>query len=108
LAWVVMTNPPKPRVRLRFCEYELEEMNSLVEYYGGLPRSSIVNIALEELFGSKDEFVFRKCKKHKVKLAIDEPLLLKLNETAKIYSVQRTDLIRLAMRNFKLKYGTQQ
>lgn len=108
MAWVDMTNPPKPRVTLRFCEYELEEMKNLLDPYGIFPRSSMVNIALEHLFGSKNDSVFRKCKKHKVKLTIDEPLLAKLNETAKTYSVQRTDLIRLAIHNFKLKYGTEQ
>jgi len=103
-----MTNPPKPRATLRFCEYELEEMNNIVKSYGGFPRSSIVSIALEHLLGSKDESVFRKCRKHKVKLAINERLLVELNETARTYSVQRTDLIRFAIRNFRLKYDPQQ
>jgi hypothetical protein len=83
-------------------------MNNIVKSYGGFPRSSMVSIALEHLFGSRDESVFRKCRKHKVKLAINEPLLVKLNETARTYSVQRTDLIRLAIRNFKLEYASQQ
>ena len=95
-----LTNPPKPKVTLRFSEHELEEMTRLLDSYGGkkfFPRSSMVNIALEHLFGSKDDSVFRKCKKHKIKLAIDPPLLIKLNETAKTYSVQRIELIRLAI-----------
>ena len=92
---------------MRFCEYELEEMNKITESYGGFPRSGIVSIALNHLIGSEDESVFRKCRKHKVKLAISESLLAKLNETARTHSVQRTDLIRLAIRNFKLKYDQQ-
>ena len=101
--WFGMTNPPKPRVALRFCEYELGELQELTRSYGGFPLSSIVNIALEHLFGSPNRSVFAKCKKHKLKLAINEPLIIKLNEMAKTYSVKRSDLIRLAIRNFRLE-----
>ncbi len=101
--WFGMTNPPKPRVALRFCEYELGELRELTRSYGGFPLSSIVNIALEHLFGSPNPSVFAKCKKHKLKLAINEPLIIKLNEMAKTYSVKRSDLIRLAIRNFRLE-----
>lgn len=83
-------------------------MNNIAAYFGGFPRSTIVSTALEHLFSSKDESVFRKCKKHRIKLAIGEKLLVKLNETARTYSVHRTDLIRLAIRNFKMEYGSQQ
>jgi len=99
-----MTNPPKPRITVRLSEYELQEFKDLVDSYGGygfFPRSSMVNIALEHLFASEDDSVFKKCRKHKTKLAIDPPLLTKLNETAKTYSVQRTELIRLAMRRLQ-------
>jgi hypothetical protein len=99
-----MTNPPNPRITIRFSEYELEEMKDLVDCYGGygfFPRSSMVNIALEHLFASANDSVFRKCKKHKTKLAIDPSLLAKLNETAETYQVQRTDLIRLSIQRLQ-------
>jgi len=42
-------------VILRFCSYELEELDNLVNAYGGLPRSSLVNIALNEFLHSPKE-----------------------------------------------------
>ena len=88
---------------MRFCEYELEEMHHLTRHYGGFPPKQIVNIALEHLFGFPNQTVSAKCKKHKINFVIDEPLIVKLNEIAKTYSVRRSDLIRLAILNFKLE-----
>jgi metal-responsive CopG/Arc/MetJ family transcriptional regulator len=90
---------------LRFCSYELEELDSLVNAYGGLPRSSLVNIALNELLYSPKEDDFKMCRKHRVNLAIRPEKLSQLTQYAKAYSVHRTDLIRLAIRNFKQKYS---
>lgn len=81
-----MTNPRKPSVILRFCEYELEEIDRLVRTYGGLPRSSIVNIALETFLHSAKESDFQKCKKRKVSLVIDPDKLNRLTQHAKTYS----------------------
>ena len=94
-------------VILRFCRYELEELDRLVRAYGGLPRSSLVNIALDEFLHSPKEQDFQMCKKHKVNLALRPEKLSKLTQYAKAYGVHRTDLIRLAIRNFKQKYSTQ-
>lgn len=91
-------------VILRFCEYDLEELDRLVRVYGGLPRSSLVNIALEEFLDSPKERDFQMCKKRKVNLAMRPDKLGKLKEYAKTYGVHRTDLIRLAIHNFKQKY----
>ena len=94
-------------VILRFCSYELEELDNLVNAYGGLSRSSLVNIALNEfLYSPKDED-FQMCRKHRVNLAIRPEKLSKLTQYAKAYGVHRTDLIRLAIRNFKQKYSNQ-
>ena len=92
-------------VILRFCEYDLEELDRLVKVYGGVPRSSLVNIALEEFLYSPKERDFQICKKRKVNLALRPDKLGKLSEYAKTYGVHRTDLIRLAIHNFKQKYG---
>jgi metal-responsive CopG/Arc/MetJ family transcriptional regulator len=92
-------------VILRFCEYDLEELDSLVRAYGGFPRSSLVNIAIEEFLHSPRERDFQVCKKRKINLALRPDMLSKLDEYAKTYGVHRTDLIRLAIHNFKQKYG---
>ncbi len=83
----------------------MEELDRLVHMYGGLPRSSIVNIALENFLHSPKESDFQICRKRKVSLIIDQPILSKLTEYAKSFGVRRTDLIRLAIRNFKMKYA---
>jgi hypothetical protein len=44
------------------------------------------------------------CRKRKVNLLIDPSKLDKLNEYAKSYGVRRSDLLRLAIRNFELKH----
>jgi len=93
-------------VILRFCEYDLEELDRLVRVYGGLPRSSLVNIAIEEFLHSPKERDFQMCRKRRINLAMRPDKLGKLNEYAKTYGVHRTDLIRLAIHNFKQKYGT--
>lgn len=92
-------------VILRFCEYDLEELDSLVRVYGGLPRSSLVNIAIEEFLHSPKERDFQMCKKRKINLAMRPDKLSKLTEYAEAYGVHRSDLIRLAIHNFKQKYG---
>ena len=92
---------------LRFCSYELEELDGLVDAYGGLPRSSLVNIALEEFLHWHKEQDFQMCRKHKINLAVRPEKLSKLTQCAKEHGVHRTDLIRLAIRNFKQKYSTQ-
>jgi len=102
-----MTNPRKPGVVLRFCEYELEELNRLAKISGDLPRSSIVNIALEHFLRSPTEADFLKCRKRKVNMIIGPDLLKKLTEKAENHKVHRTDLIRLAIHNFKQKYDPQ-
>jgi hypothetical protein len=94
-------------VILRFCSYELEELDNLVNAYGGLPRSSLVNIALDEFLYSPKEQDFKMCRKHRVNLAIRPDKLSNLAQYAKAYGVRRTDLIHLAIRNFKQKYSTQ-
>ena len=93
-------------VILRFCRYELEELDRLVHEYS-LPRSSLVNIALDEFLHSPKEQDFQMCKKHKVNLALRPEKLSKLTQYAKAYGVHRTDLIRLAIRNFQQKYSIQ-
>jgi metal-responsive CopG/Arc/MetJ family transcriptional regulator len=92
-------------VILRFCEYDLEELDNLVRVYGGLARSSLVNIAVDEFLHSPTDRDFQICKKRKINLAMRPDRLGKLTEYAKNYGVHRTDLIRLAIRNFKQKYG---
>lgn len=94
-------------VILRFCTYELEELDSLVNAYGGLPRSTLVNIALDEFLYSPKEQDFEMCRKHRVNLAIRPEKLSRLTHYAKAYSVHRTDLIHLAIRNFEQKYSIQ-
>ena len=94
-------------VILRFCEYELEELDGLVHAYGGLPRSSLVNIAIEEFLHSPKEQDFQMCRKRKVNLALRPKRVNELTQCAKAYKVHRTDLIRLAIRNFKQKYTIQ-
>jgi hypothetical protein len=106
LGWAALTNPRKPSVILRFCEHELEELDRLVHYYGGFPRSSIVNIALETFLNHAKESDIQSCRKRKVNLVIDRRKFEKLTEYAKTYGVHRTDLIRLAIRNFP--YGPAQ
>ena len=95
-------------VILRFCSYELEELDNLVNAYGGLPRSSLVNIALNEFLHSPKEQDFKMCRKYRVNLAIGPEKLSKLTQYAKAYGVHRTDIIHLAIRNFKQKYSTQE
>jgi len=90
---------------LRFCEYDLEELDGLVREYGGLPRSSLVNIAIEEFLHSPEERDFQMCRKRRINLAMKPDKISKLDEYAKTYGVHRTYLIRLAIRNFKQKYG---
>ncbi|MGA2790093.1 MAG: hypothetical protein ABSF00_04905 [Candidatus Bathyarchaeia archaeon] len=94
-------------VILRFCEHDLEELDSLVRVYG-LPRSSLVNIAIDEFLHSPKERDCQMCKKRKINLAMSPDNVGKLNEYAKTYGVHRTDLIRLAIHNFKQKYGTKE
>jgi hypothetical protein len=91
-------------VILRFCEYDLEELDRLVRVYGGLPRSSLVNIAIEEFLDAPKERDFQICKKRKVNLALRPDKVGRLSEYANTYGVHRTDLIRLAIHNFKQKY----
>ena len=100
-SWAAMTNPRKPSVILRFCEHELEELDRLVHFYGGFPRSSIVNIALETFLYHARESDIQSCRKRKVNLVIDRGKFEKLTQYAKTYGVHRTDLIRLAIRNFR-------
>jgi metal-responsive CopG/Arc/MetJ family transcriptional regulator len=90
-------------VVMRFCRYELEELDRLVQGYG-LPRSSLVNIALDEFLHSPKEQDFKMCTKRKVNLALRPEKLSKLTQYSKAYGVHRTDLIQLAIRNFKQKY----
>jgi metal-responsive CopG/Arc/MetJ family transcriptional regulator len=92
-------------VILRFCEYDLEELDTLARVYGGLPRSSLVNIAIEEFLDSPKERDFQMCKKRRINLAMRPDKLGRLDEYGKTYGVHRTDLIRLAIHNFKQKYG---
>jgi metal-responsive CopG/Arc/MetJ family transcriptional regulator len=94
-------------VILRFCEYELEELDGLVRAYGGLPRSSLVNIAIEEFLHSPKELDFQMCRKHKVNLALRRKRVNELTQYAKAYRVHRSNLIRLAIHNFKQKYTIQ-
>jgi hypothetical protein len=74
-------------VILRLCEYELEEFDSLVRTYGGVPRSTLVNIALEEFLDSAKEQDFQVCKKHKVNLALRHDKLNELTQLARTYEV---------------------
>jgi hypothetical protein len=92
-------------VILRFRSYELEELDNLVNAYERLPRSSLVNIALDEFLYSPKEQDFKMCKKHRVNLAIRRDKLSKLTQYAKAYGVHRTDLIHLAIRNFKQNHN---
>jgi hypothetical protein len=92
---------------LPFCEYELEELNHLVRMSGVLPRSSLVNIALEHLLHDAKELDFQMCKKRGVNLIIDQDKFNRLMHYAKSHGVQRTGLIRLATRNFKMKQATE-
>jgi metal-responsive CopG/Arc/MetJ family transcriptional regulator len=92
---------------VRFCKYELEELDELVQEYGGFPRSSLVNIAIQEFLHSPKQN-FQKCTKRKVNLALRIKTVEELSNCAKTYKVHRTDLIRLAIRNLIRKYGTQE
>ena len=101
-----MTNPRKPGIVVRLSKRELDELNRTVEAYGPfMPRSSAVNIALEEFLYYATEQDYEMCKKQRVNLVIDSHLLVALTEHAKAHGVLRTDLIRLAIRNLTLKYG---
>ena len=100
-----LTNPHKPSVVVRFRVEELDELNRLVHAYGIVPRSSIVNIAIEQFLPAATRKDFEMCRKPKVNLLIDRHLLDQLSEKARTYGVHRTDLIKLAIRRFTLKYG---
>jgi metal-responsive CopG/Arc/MetJ family transcriptional regulator len=103
-----LTNPRKPAVIVRFCRRELDELNEIVQAYGTMmPRSSIVNMAIERFLHSASEQDYEMCKKRKVNLLIDRHLLVRLTEHAKAHGVRRTDLIRQAIRYFTLRYGAQ-
>ena len=99
-----MTKARKPSVVMRFCEYELEDLDHLAFGYS---RSTIVNIALEYFLCSAEESHFYLSRKRRVNLIIRRNMMKKLTEFAQSSGVNRTDLIRLAIRNFKLKYGPQ-
>jgi metal-responsive CopG/Arc/MetJ family transcriptional regulator len=100
-----LTKPRKPGVIVRFSKRELGELNQIVRAYGIVPRSSIVNIAIEEFLHSATQQDYEMCEKRKVNLVIDPHLLAALTEHAKAYGVRRTDLIRQAIRYFTPKYA---
>ena len=94
--WVVGVGRRRRRVSviLRFCKYELDELDHLVQEYGGLPQSSLVNIAIEEFLHPPKEQHFQMCTKRKVNLALRPKAVNELSQYAKTYKVHRTDLIR--------------
>ena len=107
--WVVRVGRRRRRVSviLRFCKYELDELDGLVQAYGGLPRSSLVNIAIEEFLHPPKEQNFQMCTKRKVNLALRLKAVNELSQYAKTHKVHRTDLIHLAIRNLIRKYTIQ-
>jgi metal-responsive CopG/Arc/MetJ family transcriptional regulator len=107
--WVVCVGRRRRRVSviLRFCKYELDELDGFVQEYGGLPRSSLVNIAIEEFLHPPKEQHFQMCTKRKVNLALRPKAAEELSQYAKTYKVHRTDLIHLAIRNLIRKYTIQ-
>jgi len=107
--WVVRVGRRRRRVSviLRFCKYELDELDGFVRAYGGLPRSSLVNIAIEEFLHPPKEQHFQMCTKRKVNLALRLKAAEELSQYAKTYKVHRTDLIHLAIRNLIRKYTIQ-
>ena len=93
-------------VILRFCAYELEEFDRIIQSNWGIfPRSSVVNAALNELINYAIPEDFEMCRKLKVNLLIDRNKLSKLDECAEFYRVNRSDLIRLAIRRFSAKHA---
>ena len=88
-------------VVLRFCAYELEELDQLIQSnWGPMPRGSVINEALGYFLHSPSSKDLEMCRKRKVNILIDRDKLRKLNEYAQSHRVNRADLIRFAIHKF--------
>ena len=86
-------------VVLRFCEYELEELDQLINSnWWPMPRGSVINEALGYFLNSACRKDLEMCRKRKVNILIDREKFDKLNEYTRTHEVNRADLIRFAIR----------
>ena len=86
-------------VVLRFCEYELEELDQLIKSnWWPMPRGSVINEALGYFLNSACRKDLEMCSKRKVNILIDREKFDKLNEYTRTHEVNRADLIRFAIR----------
>lgn len=92
-------------VVLRFCAGEINGLDELIQ--GMLPRSSVINIALEEFINTATSKDFEECRKRKVNLVINRKNLNKLTQYSSTYNINRTDLIRAAIRTFISKHTSE-
>ena len=81
-------------------------MDRLIQSNWGIfQRSIVVNAAIDELIHSAAREDLEMCRKRKVNFAIGRRKIAKLDELAKLYGVNRSDLIRFAIRRFSQRFA---
>ena len=98
--------PRQASVVLRFCEYELEELDQLINSnWGPMPRGSVINEAIGYFLGSASIKDLARCSKRKVNILVDREKFDKLNECAQAHGLNRADLIRFAIHKIILMFA---
>jgi len=90
--------PGKARIRLRFYEHELTQLDSLVRSSGCPSRTRLLNILIEHFLRSQVLAEFGPCRKRTVKFLLDPPVLQRLLEAARSSGMASNDIIRMALR----------
>ncbi len=89
----------KVSVVLRFCRYDVEELDQLIKSnWGPLPRSLVINEAVGHFLYHANGQQLEMCKKRRVNIILNRKRLDQLNEFAELHGLNRADIIRYAIR----------